>query len=83
MIPVYSTTILYDSGKKRYFSCSPLSEHTQIQSLLAYKLLLINGCGTHENNICGQNFFWIGVCEFTNIIIVTKKSEQTSVRKTL
>jgi len=35
--------------------------------------LLINGCGTHENNIRGHSFFWGGACEFTNIITVTKK----------
>jgi len=35
---------------------------------------LINGCGTHENNNHGHSFFWIDTCEFTNIIIFTKKS---------
>jgi len=39
--------------------------------------LLINGYGTHENKICGHSFFWSGPCEFTNIIIFTKKSKQT------
>jgi len=44
---------------------------------------LIDGCGKSENEICGHSFFWSGVCEFTNIIIVTKKSKQTSVSKNL
>ena len=34
---------------------------------------LINGCGTRKNIIRGHSFFWSGACEFTNIIIVTKK----------
>ena len=34
---------------------------------------LINGCGNCKNNIRGHPFYWSGACEFTNIIIVTKK----------
>ena len=34
---------------------------------------LINGCGTHENNILGHSFILSGSYEFTNIIIVAKK----------
>ena len=35
---------------------------------------LIDGCGTHENNIIhDHSFFWSDTNEFTNIIIVTKK----------
>ena len=35
----------------------------------------LNGCGTHENNTHGHSFFWSGACEFTNIIIITKKNK--------
>ena len=34
---------------------------------------LIDGCGTHEIKNRDHSFFWSGTCEFTNIIIVTKK----------
>ena len=49
--------------------------HMWIQSLLVY----VNGCGTSENNIRGHYFFWSGTCEFTNIIIVTKKCKKNFV----
>ena len=62
------------------YNAVQLGGHTQTQSLLAYGLSLINGCGTHKINICGHSFFQIGACEFTNIIIVSK---QTSIRKNL
>ena len=55
------------------YSAVQRGDHTQIQSLLAYKLLLSNGCGTCKNNIRGHSFFWSGTREFTNIIIVLKK----------
>jgi len=43
---------------------------------------LINGCGTCENSICGNSFFWSGACEFTNIMIVAKKvNKQVYVKK--
>ena len=43
---------------------------------------LINGCGTHENNIHGHYFFWSCACELTNIVRnCYQKSKQTSVRK--
>jgi len=74
-------------GKKRYFSHSPISitlcNGASIYEYKAYWHMnpsLINGCGTHENNIHGHSF-WNGTCEFTNIIIVNKKSKQTSIRK--
>ena len=64
------------SGKKRYFSCFPMSialcNGASIRECKAYwhiNFSLINGC---KNNIRGHSFFWIGACEF-NIIIVTKK----------
>ena len=41
------------------------------------------GAGTRENNIFDHSFFWSGASEFTNIIIATKKSKQTSIRKDL
>jgi len=47
------------------YSAVKRGEHMQIQSLLAYELLLINGCDTCKNNIHGYSFFWSGTCEFT------------------
>jgi len=44
---------------------------------------LINGCGTHENNIYDYSLFLSGTYEFTNIIIATKKGKQVSIRKKL
>jgi len=68
------------SDKRRYFSCSSLSimlcNKGSIHEYKAYwhmNFSLINGCGTHKNNICGHSFFWSGTSEFTNIIIATKK----------
>ena len=52
------------SGKKRYFSFSPLSivlcNRASICEYKAYwhmKFSLINGCGTRKNNIRGHSFF--------------------------
>ena len=36
----------------------------------------INGCGTHENIICGHSFFWSSAYEFINIMNVTKKVDK-------
>jgi len=47
---------------------------------------LIDGCGTHKNNVRGHSFFLSGTYEFTNIIIVAKKvkkKKKTSIRKNL
>jgi len=65
------------------YSAVQWGEHMRIQSLLAYNLLLINGCGTHENNICGHSLFLSGVCEYTKYYNCYLKSKQTSVRKNL
>ena len=65
------------SGKKRYFSCSPLSiVLCNVASICKYKAYwhmkfsLINGFGTCKNNIHSYSFFlkW-----FTNIIIIVEK----------
>ena len=37
---------------------------------------LINGCGSHENNIRGHTSLRNGTCEFANITIVTKKGNK-------
>jgi len=72
-------------GKKRYFSYSHLS--ITLASIRRYKaywhmsLLLINGCGTNENNIHGHSSFEVVLVSSSNITIVAKKSKQTSVRK--
>ena len=73
-----------------YFSCFPLSitlcNGVSIREYKAYWYMnfsLINGCGTCENNIRGHSFFRSGACEFTNIIIDTKKNKRTNVRKFL
>ena len=34
--------------------------------------LLINGCGTRENNIHGHSFFWSGACEFTKSVMLSE-----------
>ena len=39
------------------YSAVQRGNHMLIQGLLAYELLLINWCGTAENNICGHSFF--------------------------
>ena len=44
-----------EDGKQEIYLEWP--KHMRIRSLLAYELSLINGCGTHENNICGHSFF--------------------------
>ena len=62
------------------YSAVQRGKQTRIQTLLAYELSLINGCGTHENNICGHFLFEVVLVSSPNIIIVTKKSKQTSVR---
>ena len=59
-------------ARKDYTLCNGAS----ISKYKAYwhmNLSLINRYGTSENNIHGHSFFWSGTCEFTNIIIVTKK----------
>jgi len=64
-------------GKKRYFSCSSLSialcNGASIREYKAYwhmNFSLINGWGTHKNNIHG---FEVALVSLSNIIIVTKK----------
>ena len=54
----------FHSGNKRYFLCSSLSimlcNGVSIRKYEAYwhiNFSLINGCGNHENNICGHSFF--------------------------
>ena len=62
------------------YSTMKWGEHMQIQSLLAYELFVINGCGTRKNNIHGSE---VALVSSPNIKIVTKKSKQTSIRKNL
>jgi len=74
---MHESSVLPYSGKGRYFSCSSFSlfDGASIREDEAHwhmNFSLINGCGTHENNIRGHSFFWSG-SEFTNIIIGTKK----------
>ena len=80
--------LYYHIAARRDTSCSSLyialCNGANIHEYKAYwhmSFSLISGCGTRENSIRGHSFFWSGACEFANIIIVAKKSKQTSVRK--
>jgi len=52
------------------YSAVQWGEHTRIQSM---NFLLINGCGTRENNIRGHSFFEVALVSSPNIRIVTNK----------
>jgi len=61
---VLSRMVFLYFSKKRYFSCSPLSialcNRVNIHKYNANWYInfeLINGCGTHKNNIGGYFFF--------------------------
>ena len=75
---------------RRDFSCYSLSLTTwngaNIQEYEAHwhmNFSFINGCGTHKNNIHNHSLFWSGAYELRNVIIATKISKQTSIRKNL
>ena len=71
-------SIFLYSGKKRYFSYSPLSiamcSRTSIRKYKAYwhmNFSLINRCRTREENIRGHSSFEVALVSSLNIIIVT------------
>ena len=62
---------------------STVQRGVSIHEYKAMNFSLINGCGTHKNNICGHSFIWSDACEFTKYYNCYKKGKQTSVRKNL
>ena len=63
------------AARRDTFMLSFVYNRVSIHKYKAYwhmNFSLINGCGTCENNN-SWSFFWSAACQFTNIIIVTKK----------